>query len=263
MLEATTPRAVPLDERANVTDVLERRVHATPDAPLFAVPTEDGGWSDVAAREFHARVQRIAKGLIAAGLEPGDRIGLLCRTRYEWTLIDFAIWYAGAVMVPVYDTSSPAQVQWNLSDSGAVALIVENAENANRFALVRDALPDVTRLWRLDEGALEALEEAGAAISDEELEARRAATTGSDIATLIYTSGSSGSPKGCVLTHTNFVDLTRNAAAAMATVAYPGASSLLFITLAHVYARLISVLAVEAGVRVGHQADLSLLLPAL
>lgn len=263
MQEASTPALVPLDPGANVTDILEQRVAATPDLALFAVPRSDGGWDDVTAADFRARVVRIAKGLIARGLEPGDRIGFMCHTKYEWTLVDFAIWYAGAVMVPIYETSSATQLQWNLSDSGAVALIVESDIHAERFDEVSDELGDIRWMLRLDGGGLEELERLGAAVTDAQVEERRARAVGADPATLIYTSGSSGRPKGVVLTHTNFVELARNDGAALPEVAHPGASTLLFITLAHVYARFISVLGVHTGVRVGHQSDLKKLLPSL
>jgi long-chain acyl-CoA synthetase len=201
--------------------------------------------------------------LIASGIQPGDKIGLMCKTRYEWTLIDFATWFTGAVLVPVYETSAPAQVQWNLSDSGATAIIVETADHFARFDEVHADLPLVTKVWQVDLGDLDKLVGAGGAVTDEELERRRSLAKGSDLATLIYTSGTTGRPKGCILTHSNFVELSRNAAVAMKDVVQPGASTLLFITTAHVFARFISILSVHAGVKVGHQADTKQLLPAL
>lgn len=263
MQQSSVPAIVPVDPAENITDLLEERVAATPDLALFAVPRPDGGWDDLTAVAFRDRVVRVAKGLVARGLRPGERVGFLARTRYEWTLVDFALWYAGLIMVPVYETSSPEQLRWNLADSGAVALIVESSAHRARFAEVSDRLPEVRWTLVLDDGALDELEAAGVAIGDAELEERRTAARGDDTATLIYTSGSSGRPKGCVLTHTNFVTLARNDGAALPEVARPGGSTLLFITLAHVYARFISVLAVHTGVKVGHQADLTQLVPSL
>jgi long-chain acyl-CoA synthetase len=256
------PPVVAPDPEANVTDLLVERVRQTPDQPLFAVP-ENGGWRDISAAEFLRQVTAVAKGLIAAGIEPGDKIGLMCHTRYEWTLIDFATWFAGAVLVPIYETSSPAQVQWNLSDSGATAIILETADHFARFDEVHADVPLVTRVWQVDLGDLDKLAESGGAVSDEEVERRRNLAKGSDLATLIYTSGTMGRPKGCILTHSNFVELSRNAAVSMADVLAPGSSTLLFVTTAHVYARFISVLSVHGGVKVGHESNTKNLLPAL
>jgi long-chain acyl-CoA synthetase len=238
-------------------------VAKTPTRALFAVPTDDGGWKDVTSEEFLRQVVALAKGFIASGIEPGDKIGIMCKTRYEWTLIDFATWFAGAVLVPVYETSAPTQVQWNLSDSGAIAMITETAEHFSRFDEVRADLPLVRSSWQVDLGDLDKLVAAGVGIDDAEVERRRNLARGSDLATLIYTSGTMGRPKGCVLTHSNFVELARNARAAIPEVVNENSSTLLFITTAHIFARFISVLAVEGGVKVGHQPDTKLLLPSM
>jgi len=260
--ETFQPAVVPADPEANATALLLDRVAKTPGKPLFAVP-EGAGWRDITAAEFHEQVVALAKGFIAEGVQPGDKVAFMCRTRYEWTLVDFALWFAGAVMVPVYETSSASQLAWNIEDSGAVMFLAETAEHFARFEEVRERLTAVRRSWRMDEGALDRLRAAGAAVSDEQVEQRRSAAKGSDIATLIYTSGSSGRPRGCVLTHSNFVELARNSAKALEDVLDPEASTLLFITLAHVFARFISVLSVHAGVRVGHQADTTRLMEAM
>jgi long-chain acyl-CoA synthetase len=261
--EYFVPPVVAVDRDANATDLLVDRVAATPDLALFALPTSTGGWSDVTCAEFLAQVTALAKGFVANGIEPGQKIGFMCKTRYEWTLVDFALWFAGAVMVPIYETSSPTQVQWILSDSGATAVILETPDHFARFDEVHSDLPNIDKVWQVDLGDLAKIVVAGAAIADEEIERRRSIATESDIATLIYTSGSTGRPKGCVLTHGNFVELTRNAAVVMKDVVAPGASTLLFITTAHIFARFISVLGVHAGVKVGHQPDTKLLLPSL
>ena len=263
MREIHVPAVVPADPDANATDLLVDRVRLTPHDPLFALPTDDGGWREITAREFYNQVVALAKGFIAEGVKPGDRIGFMCKTRYEWTLVDFATWFAGALIVPIYETSAPAQIHYTLSDSGATALMVETAEHFARFDEVRAELPNVDKVWKIDLGDLEKLKKAGVSISDEEVEKRRSKAVGSDTATLIYTSGSTGMPKGCVLTHSNFVELVRNAQVAMHEVVKPGSSTLLFITTAHIFARFISVLGVSAGVKVGHQADTKQLLPAL
>ena len=178
-------------------------------------------------------------------------------------MVDFAAWYAGALVVPIYETSSPDQVRWILEDSGASAVVVETAEHFTRVDEVHADLGDVRAVWQLHLGALDKLTAAGEDVGDEEVERRRQLAVSADIATIIYTAGTTGKPKGCVLTHGNFVELSRNAALAIPEVANDRASTLLFITLAHVFARFIAVLCVDAGVRVGHQADTSRLLPAL
>ncbi|WP_108252342.1 AMP-dependent synthetase/ligase [Planctomonas deserti] len=251
------------DPDANATDLLIDRVATTPDLALFSLPTAGGGWQEVTAADFLTRVRALAKGLIASGIEPGDKIGLMCKTRFEWTLIDFATWFAGAVLVPIYETSSPTQVQWNLTDSGAVAIIVETPDHFLRFDEVRADLPLVNQVWQIDLGDLDKLAAAGVDVPDEEVERRRAIAKGSDLATLIYTSGTTGRPKGCILTHSNFVELSRNAAVAINEVVRPGGSTLLFIPMAHIFARFIAVLCVHGGVRVGHQPDTKQLLPSL
>ena len=263
MIQFDVPAIVAADPQANVTDLLVDRLAASPDRPLFAVP--DGtGWRDISTSEFHRQVIALAKGFAAAGIQPGDKVGFLARTTYDWTLVDFALFFAGAVMVPVYETSSPAQVEWILSDSGAIACVVESAEHLTRLGGVRENLPLVRDVWAMHAGDLDRLVTAGAAVDDAEIERRRSLAIGSDIATLIYTSGSTGRPKGCVLTHSNFVELVRNSAKALhEVVEAPGASTLLFITTAHVFARFISILNVHAGVKTGHQPDTKQLLPAL
>jgi len=257
------PPIVPADPEANVADLLALRVKETPDLALFGVPDGDG-WRDVRAAEFEKQVVALAKGLVAGGIEPGDKIGFLARTTYQWTLVDFAIFYAGAVMVPVYETSSPSQIQWILSDSGAVACIVESQDHSARLDEVRADLPLIRSAWSMHLGDLDKLVAQGADVPDAEIERRRSLAKGADIATLIYTSGSTGRPKGCVLTHSNFVELSRNSAKALhEVVETPGASTLLFITTAHVFARFISILNIHAGVKTGHQPDTKQLLPAL
>lgn len=261
--QTETPLLVPLTPESNVSTLLEERAQATPHLALFAVPEGDG-WRDITASEFRTEVVKLAKGFIASGIKPGDKIAFMCKTSYEWSLVDFAIFYAGAVMVPIYETSSPLQIHWVLEDSGARAMFLESAEHAERFAEIQANAPKVDLVWNLEAGDLAKLHEAGAQVSDADVESARTIAKGSDIATLIYTSGSTGRPKGCVLTHSNFVDLSRQSAVALhQVVREPGASTLLFVTLAHVFARFISILSVHGGVRVGHQPDTTQLVPSL
>lgn len=263
MVQFEVPAIVPADPQANITDLLVERVKATPQLALFAVPEGDG-WRDITAADFQKQVVALAKGFVAAGIEPGDKVAFIARTTYDWTLVDFALFYAGAVMVPVYETSSPAQISWILTDSGAIACLTESADHSARLDEIRADVPLVRSTWEMQRGDLDKLVAGGKDVTDEEIERRRNIANGADIATLIYTSGSTGRPKGCVLTHSNFVELTRNSAKSLQeVVAKPGASTLLFITTAHIFARFISVLNIHAGVKTGHQPDTKQLLPAL
>ncbi len=264
MQETSTPAVVPHDPKRTVGDFLEERFVSDPDHVLFGLPTAEGGWSPVSTAEFRAQVVALAKGFINAGVKPGDRVGFVCSTRYEWILIDFAMFYAGGILIPIYETSSPSQVKFILEDSGAVGIIVETEEHFGKFSEVKKSLPAIAHAWRMDKGDIASLVKGGAAVTDAAVEKARNVAKASDIATLIYTSGTTGNPKGCVLTHANFVDTIANSAVWMAEVVYmKGASTLLFITTAHIYARMISILCVHAGVRVGHQPDTKQLLPSL
>ena len=262
MQQFDVPAIVPADPQANATDLLINRVKATPDRALFSLPDGNGGWNDLTSTEFLVKVKALAKGFVAAGIEPGDKIGMMCKTRFEWTLIDFAVWFAGGVLVPIYETSAPSQILWNLTDSGAVGIITETAEHFARFDEIRADVPEVTHAWKIDLGDLDKLVASGTGVTDDEIERRRSIAKGSDLATLIYTSGTTGKPKGCILTHSNFVELSRNAQKSISEVVNPESSTLLFITMAHVFARYISVLSVHGGVKVGHQADTKQLLPS-
>ena len=254
-----TPLRLPVDSEENLTDLLESRVSETPDRVLFSTPNGDS-WTDITAAEFRDQVVALAKGLVAQGLEPGDHVGLMCSTRYEWTLIDFAVMYAGGLVIPIYETSSALQIHWTLKDSGAKFFLVENEELYERFTEVKDDLPDLRRDWVLSRGTLEQFVIDGREVLSEEIERRRNIAGSDDPATIIYTSGSFGRPKGCVLTHGNFVVLCRNIHVEISEVTtYPGASTLLFVTLAHVFARMISMLAISSGIRVGHSDTTNLL----
>src|ERR1044072_1391338 len=156
----------------------------------------DGAWRDVTAAQFSAEVAEVAKGLVASGIKPGDRIGILSANCYEWTLFDFAIWAAGAASVPIYVTSSAEQIEWIMSDSGAVGLVVENQALVDKVGSVRGSLTGLEHVWRIDDGAVDKLVDAGKDVADDEIAARRAAVQPDDLAPLIYTSGTTGRPKG-------------------------------------------------------------------
>lgn len=255
MVDTPAPSLESVPVSANLGSLVVDRATRAPDAILFSRRVGDG-WHDVTAAQFGQDVEDIARGLLAAGVTTGDRVALMCRTRYEWTVVDFAIWTVSAVTVPVYETSSAEQVAWILADSGAVACIVETPAHAATVSSVRDRLPALRDVWQIDSGGLTDLTKAGAEVSDDELDAARRTATADDIATLIYTSGTTGLPKGCELTHGNFQRLSENTVARLGTVvSAEGACTLLFLPLAHVFARFIQVLAVTAGCRMGHTHD--------
>jgi long-chain acyl-CoA synthetase len=246
---------VPAD--GNLTDLIRRNAARHPDTAVLARKDASGTWRDVTAAAFLAEVRAAAKGLVAAGVEPGDRVAVMSRTRYEWTLLDFAIWSAGAVTVPVYETSSAEQVEWILADSGAVAAIVETAAHEAAVESVRERLPLLKQMWRIDAGAVEALEASGSDISDATVEARAGVARADDPATIVYTSGTTGRPKGCVLSHRAFFAECGNVVARLRPLFRTGESSvLLFLPLAHVFGRLVEVAAVMAPIKLGHVSDI-------
>lgn len=234
------------------------------DAPAEAVlarKDRDGTWRDVSAVEFAAQVLAVAKGLIAEGLREGDRLAIMARTTYEWTLLDFAGWAAGLVTVPVYPTASALQARWIIQDSGAVACAVEDTEQARLISSERANLPGLAHLWEFDTGAIERLVKAGERIPGALVHARRAARTPDSVATLVYTSGTTGQPKGCVLTHANFFAEVDNAVGLLhpvfRSVSKEPASTLLFLPMSHVFGRMVAVACLRARVRLGHAPSIS------
>ncbi|WP_328666890.1 AMP-binding protein [Streptomyces sp. NBC_00322] len=245
--------------------------HAEDDPERVALGRKDaaGNWQDMSSAQFRDEVLALAKGLLAHGVRFGDRVAIMCRTRYEWTLFDFALWTVGAQSVPVYPTSSAEQVFWMLHDAGVSACMVEQEDHAMTIGSVIDRLPQLKRLWQLDAGAVAELLEAGAHIDDEVVHRHRRAVTPDSIATVIYTSGTTGRPKGCVITHANFMFETDTLIERWEPVFHskPGdeASTLLFLPLAHVFGRMVEIAAVRGRVKLGHQPVLqaSALLPDL
>lgn len=250
-------------ETENITDLLETRVSRTPNLPLFSIDDGKGNWNDLSGKDFRSKVVSLAKGLVAAGIQPGQAVAIMSRTRFEWTLIDFAIWYAGAVSVPIYESSAPSQMEWILSDSDAVALFVENDEHLGRFEKIKAGAPLIRNVWTIESDAIDQLVKVGREVGDDVIEAKRKSSKLRDLATIIYTSGTTGQPKGCELTHRGFVELSKNATLELPQVVVEGASTLLFLPLAHVFARFIEVLCVHGGVKVGHQPDSKNVGPAM
>ncbi|MET8307606.1 AMP-dependent synthetase/ligase [Micromonospora sp. NPDC005173] len=260
MREFSVPPIVTVGDAANLTDPVWKNAEVAPDAVQFAraTPAADGtgtSWSDVTCLQFRDEVVAVARGLIAAGIQPGERVALMSRTRYEWTLLDYAIWTAGAVTVPIYETSSAEQAAWILSDSGAVAAVVETADHAALVAGVRDRLPELNQVWQFDLGAVDELVTTGAAVELTEVDRRREGVRSGDLATIIYTSGTTGRPKGCMLTHRNMYADIANAVPVLPNLFNAGAATLLFLPLAHAFARLIQIGVVQARATMGHCAD--------
>ncbi|GAA1486145.1 AMP-dependent synthetase/ligase [Brachybacterium fresconis] len=248
----------------NTTDLLLERLRAYPDVPIFEHAQADGTYRPMSTADFLDEVKQVAKGLIATGLVSGDVVAILSRTRYEWTLADWAVWWTGGVSVPIYETSSPSQIQWIASDTDARFILVEAPRHREDVESVRGELPALEHIGVLEDGIIEELKTRGADVSDEDLETRRTSRRLEDVATIIYTSGTTGRPKGAELTHANFVDTTRSAVNLLGELVLPpGSRLLMFLPLAHVFARLITVLAAARPVTTAFTPDTKNLLPDL
>ena len=253
MNEVTNPAIVPAATAGNLTNLIAERAWFEPERITMSRPLGDG-WQPLTARQVEEEIRATAKGLVAAGIAIGDRVAIMARTRYEWTILDFAIWYAGGCVVPIYETSSAEQVDWILNDSGSVALIVETPTHKE---LVDSVLPSHTKhVWVMTEDVLATLRKAGSQISDEEIEKRRNALVPDTLATLIYTSGTTGRPKGVQLTHGNFLAECGNVVEGASDLFLkPGGSTLLFLPVAHVFGRMVEIGAIHAGLHLAHCSD--------
>jgi long-chain acyl-CoA synthetase len=253
MTTYSVPPLVPAATEGNLTELIAHRAWFEPERVVMSRPLGDG-WQPVSAREVEAEVRATAKGLVAAGINVGDRVAIMARTRYEWTILDFAIWFAGGCVVPIYETSSAEQVDWILSDSGSVGVIVETPTHRE---LVQSVLPSHTKhVWTMTEDVLSVLAKAGAHISDDEIDRRRNSLTPETLATLIYTSGTTGRPKGVSLTHGNFLSECGNVVQGASDLFLkPGGSTLLFLPVAHVFGRMVQIGAITAGLHLAHCSD--------
>jgi long-chain acyl-CoA synthetase len=258
---AAVPPLVEPPRRGSLADIPYTNAVEAPREAVLSRKDDRGRWSDVTAADFAAEVTTVAKGLIAAGLRPGDRLAIMARTSYAWTLMDFAGWAAGLITVPIYPTSSGSQAQWILADSGAAACVVENVEQTRLVSARRRDLPDLRHLWQIDAGAVGQLAAEGRALPDALVTARRQSMSPDTVATLIYTSGTTGRPKGCILTHGNFFAEVDNAVELLhpvfRSVSTEPAATLLFLPLSHVFGRMVAVGCLRARVRLGHAPSIA------
>jgi long-chain acyl-CoA synthetase len=260
--EYTSPGEVEIDPSDNLTRAVWKAAETRPDRAAVAHRVGDRfvEWSN---RQFADEILAVAKGLMAKGIRPGDKVCLYSATRIEWTIFDIAIWTAGATSVPIYETSSAEQVEWIVSDSEAKAIVIETPELKGTFESVAGNLPGCEHAFVIDEGAVEELKQAGASISDEEARKTADAVVGSDIATIVYTSGTTGRPKGCVITHGNFVWDASQVEAGAKSFFKEGERTLLFLPLAHIFARIIQTSAIRAGVTLGYSTGIPNLMEEL
>ncbi|MFI6152636.1 AMP-dependent synthetase/ligase [Kitasatospora sp. NPDC051170] len=269
MREFTTPAPAWPEATGGLADSLYDTADRHPALVQLSRLGPDGTWRDVTAREFRDEVLALAKGLLTQGVRYGDRVALMARTRYEWTLFDYALWSIGAITVPIYPTSAPEQVRWILAETQAVACLVEDEDAAMTVGAVCDALPDLTGIWQLDRDCVGAIVEDGVGVPDSLVHRQRLGVAPGNVATVVYTSGTTGRPKGCLITHANLAaeadamlggwgDVLRDTAGEQP-------STLMFLPLAHVYGRAVQVAAMRGGLRIGHVPDVSAdaLMPAL
>ena len=263
MRELSAPTTLTVGEHDSIVHSVFAHERDDPDYPIFQ-RLVDGAWTDVTCAQAAEQIRSAALGLIAEGVQPGDRVSIFSATRYEWPILDFAILAVGAVTVPIYETSSAEQVRWVLQDSGAVLVFPETDAHGDKVDQLRSDLPDLRKVLRIagsETPALDVLAEAGKSVDSKELEARLAAIKSGDPATLIYTSGTTGRPKGCELTHSNFVSETRGAKDAFPSLLVERQRLLVFLPLAHVLARAIAVAAFENKVTAGFSSDIKNLVP--
>jgi long-chain acyl-CoA synthetase len=248
---------------ASLADMVYDNATKDPGNVAFGRRQPDGHWVDVTAGQFAAEVRAVAGGLLASGVASGDRIAILSSTRYEWTLVDYAIWSVGGVPIPIYETSSAEQVEWILQDSGANAVVVETVEHTAMIDSMRGKLSELQTVWTIEDGLIEMLTKHGADVDPAELEARRASVSAADLATIIYTSGTTGRPKGCELTHENLLFEVIAATSILTSLFRDSAATLLFLPIAHVLGRVIQCAIIYSGVKLGHTSNIKNLLPDL
>ncbi|MER5448086.1 long-chain fatty acid--CoA ligase [Streptomyces sp. NPDC002766] len=258
--EVSVPPFAPPTTYGSLADLPFENARTAPEDKVLSRRTEAGGWTHVTAARFAEEVLATAKGLVAEGLTPGDRIAVMARTVYEWTLLDFAAWACGLVTVPIYPTSSVFQTRWILQDSGAVALVTETAAQAAALGPELSRLLDLRHLWVIEKGHVERLAERGAEVRDHEVDVRRGMLAPDTLATVVYTSGTTGRPKGCAISHGNFFAEVDNAVELLYPVfrsrTSEEASILHFLPMSHIFGRMVAVACIRARVRLGHAPSL-------
>ncbi|MFD6270686.1 AMP-dependent synthetase/ligase [Nocardia asteroides] len=260
MREFDTPATYTVPEHANNSDSVFRHAEQTPDTVLFNVATGEGDLADITAAEFAATVTDVAKGLIATGIQPGDRIAIMAPTRYEWVVLDHAIWAAGGCTVAIYDSSAAEQAKWILQDSATRLLIVDSDKHRRVIDEIDPAaLPGLAEVLRIDQGVIAELTTRGAELDDAVVHTRRAQVVASSPATLIYTSGTTGRPKGVLLSHANLYAESKSDRIALSEFVTEGNKTLMFLPLAHVFARAVTLAALDAKVVVAFSSDWSTL----
>ncbi len=265
MREFSVPASFTVEERDNIVSSVYAHERNDPDHVIFQ-RLVDGVWTDVTCAQAAQQIRETALGLIAEGVQAGDRVAILSATRYEWVILDYAILSVGALTVPIYDTSSAEQVRWVLEDSGAVLVIAETDAHAQLVKELLDELPALRKILHLESSGPSALEElaaAGESVDIAQLDERLAGLRAKDPATLIYTSGTTGRPKGCQLTHSNLLYETRGAAECFPTLLRKGERLLVFLPLAHVLARSLSMSAFANKVTIGYTSDIKNLMATL
>ncbi len=250
MKEYTSTGEVPLETNEHLLEPLFGWAEREPSRAMLATRKGDQ-FVDVSARDFADNLRALAKGLIGLGVEPGQRVGLMSGTRIEWVYLDYAILAAGGVTVPIYETSSEEQIEWILSDSEAVAAFFENDDLHAEYEAVSGRVEGVKRTFVIDRGGLDELRALGEGVDDDAVDERVAAITTDDVATLIYTSGTTGRPKGCVLTHGNLRWDIKQTVSVIGDLITGDDSQLLFLPLAHSFAKILMLSSVEQGVKVG------------
>ena len=262
MKEFISPGEIQIEPTDNPLSAMFAREAEHPNAVAMAYRNGDR-FIEISIHEFAEQVRKLAKGFIGLGIEPGSMIAIFCKTRREFTYLDYAIWAAGCVTVPIYESSSPEQVEWIMSNSGAVAVVCENSDMAERLDSVAASLTDCKHVFVIEQNGMTAIKDAGREISDADLEARHTGISHDDMATLVYTSGTTGRPKGCVITHGNFIWDVRQVVSLMPDLFVPGSSTLMFLPLAHILARVVQVGCVTEGVIIGYSTGINKLVEEL
>ena len=257
----TRPLEKPIDDDRNAFSILEERVKRAPQDSLVEYVGPDGSWKSFSAKEFQDLVIAVAKGLIARGVMPGDAVAIMAHTSWQWTALDVAIMSIGGLTVPVYETNSAAQVKMIFNDSNVKMAFAEDDAQRDKIEIVRGECPDLLDVYVIDHGAVDAIMEFGKGVSDAEFYERERAVRGSDLATIVYTSGSTGTPKGIELTHANFVYITYSGVLSMPDIALkPNRRLLLFLPLAHVFARYMQFFCFAGNTTLGLSSNLSTIL---